>query len=226
MNELLNLPFCGILISIAAYSIGVIVCNKYRFAFINPLLISIIITLCVIIFTPISAAHYQKGGNIITLFILPATVVFAINVYRQRYVMLANLVPLLAGCAAGSCASIISIKFLSKLLKIEETLVNSMLPKSVTTAIALELSAQHGGIPAVTIAAVTITGISISLAGPAFVSRLHLKDRIAAGCAMGMSGHAIGTARALALGSIEGGMAGISLCFAGIVTSVLFLFLP
>ncbi|MDR2509302.1 MAG: LrgB family protein [Spirochaetaceae bacterium] len=216
-----GLPAAGIILSIAAYGFGVFVCRKYRLNFVNPLLIGIVIVCAVIALTPLSVEKYNAGGAMLVFFILPATTVLAINVYNQREVMRQNFIPLLAGCTAGSIASIASIKLLCRVLSLDAAILNSLLPKSVTTAIALELAAKNGGILSITVIAITITGLSTSILGPVLIKRLGLKDRVAAGCAMGMAGHAIGTARALQIGPVEGGMAGISLCLAGIITSIL-----
>ena len=223
MNEIFNLPAVGIVLSIAAYGFGVYVCKKYRITFLTPLLIGIILTISIIVFTPLSVENYQSGGGIIALFILPATVVLAINVYEQRAVLAANWLPILAGCITGSITSIVSVKLFGRLFRLDEALVKSLLPKSVTTAIALELSEKNGGVPAITVIAISITGIGTSIIGPVLIKRFKLNDPVAAGCAMGMAGHAIGTARSIQLGDVQGGMAGISLCIAGIITSILFL---
>jgi putative effector of murein hydrolase len=191
----------------------------------NPLLVGITLIISLIAFTPYTYDYYKNGGAYIAFFILPATVVLAVNVYRERAVMTANLLPLIAGCAAGSVTSIACIYAAGRLFKLDSALVNSMLPKSVTTAVALELSARRGGISGITILAITITGIGASLICPPLIKGLGLKDRVACGCAMGMAGHAIGTARAAGLGELEGGMSGIALCCAAIITSVLFAFL-
>ena len=224
-QEVLGLPATGIILSITAYSIGLFICKKYRITFLNPLLIGIILTLTVIVVTPLSAENFRAGGNMLVFFILPSTVVLAINVYKQRRVMLQNILPLVIGCAAGSVTSIFSIQFFGKLFALDAVLVNSLLPKSVTTAIALELAEKYGGIPAITVMAITITGIGTSITGPVLIKHLKLKDQVAAGCAMGMAGHAVGKARALQLGEVEGGMAGISLCLAGVITSLIFILL-
>ncbi|MDR2468611.1 MAG: LrgB family protein [Spirochaetaceae bacterium] len=222
-QELLNLPLVGLIISITTYGIGVVVCKKFRITCMNPLLIGIILTILIIVLTPLSVENYRSGGTMLTFFILPATTVFAITMYKQRTVLVRNLIPVLSGCIAGSATSIFSVKLLCKFFALDSVLTSSLLPKSVTTAIALELTEKYGGIPSITIIAISITGIGTSMIGPLLIKYLKLNDKVAAGCAMGMAGHAIGTARAVQLGDIEGGMAGIALCFAGIITSLLFL---
>jgi putative effector of murein hydrolase len=100
-----------------------------------------------------------------------------------------------------------------------------MIPKSVTTAIALELVQKNGGIPGIAVTAVIVTGVSSAAFSPFFIRLFKLKDPIAAGVAMGASGHAIGTAAALELGETQGAMSGIAISLMGIITSLIFMFL-
>jgi putative effector of murein hydrolase len=221
MNKILSLPAIGVILSIGSYAIGVALCKKYKVSFMNPLVIGITITLLTIIFTPLDIPGYLNGASFLTMMVLPATTVLALNIYRKRKTFAENLIPLVVGCIVGSAASIISIIFLCKLFKIEDVLMMSLLPKSVTVAIAMELSGKYGGIPSITIAAVIITGNSAAIFAPLFIKKLKLKDPVAVGAAAGVSGHALGTARALLIGELEGAAASISLCIAGVITSIL-----
>jgi putative effector of murein hydrolase len=101
----------------------------------------------------------------------------------------------------------------------------SLLPKSVTTAIALELSARRGGLMGLAISAVSVTGTFSAVLSPFLIKTLRLKDPLAAGIAIGASGHAIGTAAALELGEVEGAMSGLAMALSGIITSLLFVLL-
>ncbi|GMO28766.1 MAG: LrgB family protein [Termitinemataceae bacterium] len=221
INEILGTPASGILLSIGSYAIGIALCKKFKITFLNPLIIAIVLTLLTIIYTPLSIENYLNGANVFTMMILPATIVLALNVYRKRKVFIENLIPILIGCLAGSAASIISVHFLCKLFLIEDVLKLSLLPKSVTTAIAMQLSEKYGGVPSITIAAVIFTGNFSAIFGPLFIKKFKLSDSVANGAAMGVSGHAVGTARSLQIGELEGAMASISLCVAGVITSVL-----
>jgi putative effector of murein hydrolase len=186
------------------------------------MLIANVLVILVIIYTPVTLEQYLAGGNIITMFIGPVTVILALRIYHQRSLLRANIIPILGGCIAGSAASLFSVLFLCRLFEISEVLTVSMLPKSVTTAIALELSGKNGGLAGVTISAVIITGTFSSAFSPFFIKLFRLKDPVAAGIAMGSSGHAIGTAAALELGETEGAMSGLALSITGIITSLIF----
>ncbi|MDR1587046.1 MAG: LrgB family protein [Treponema sp.] len=222
MEQFLSLPLCGILISIASYTIGIKIRKHIASPLTTPMLIANILVILVIIYTPVTLKQYLAGGNIITMFIGPVTVILALRIYRQRSLLRANIIPILGGCTAGSAASLFSVLFLCRLFAINETLTVSMLPKSVTTAIALELSGKNGGLAGVTVSAVIITGVFSAAFSPFFVRLFRLKDPVAVGIAIGSSGHAIGTAAALELGETEGAMSGLALGITGIITSLIF----
>jgi putative effector of murein hydrolase len=225
MDYLLSLPLCGILISIVCYAIGIQAGKLIRSPLTNPMVIANTLIILVIVFTPLTLEQYMAGGNMITLFIVPVTVILALRIYRQRALFRANALPILAGCIAGSAASLFSALLLCRLFAIDGAVTVSLLPKSVTTAIALELARNHGGIPGIAATAVIITGVTSAAFSPFMVKLFKLKDPVATGVAFGASGHAVGTAAALELGETEGAMAGIAISLMGVFTSLIFLFL-
>jgi putative effector of murein hydrolase len=222
MESILSLPAAGILLSIGAYLVGVFIRKLIPHPLANPLAIANIIVILVISLSPLTPEQYLAGGGAISLFIVPATTILGLKIYNQRAILRANLVPLLAGCTAGSASSLISVWALGKALGIDDTIILSLLPKSVTTAIAIDLSAAHGGLTGITVSGVIITGIFSAFISPYLIKLCKLKDPVAAGVAMGASGHAICTSVALELGETQGAMGGIALSLMGIITSVLF----
>jgi putative effector of murein hydrolase len=189
------------------------------------MIIANILILLILCLTPLTLEQYMAGGNIITMFIVPATTILALRIYRQRAQLKANVLPIIFGCLAGSVTSIVSVLAMCRFLNISEAVTTSLLPKSVTTAIALELSVKNGGLGGLTVSAVIVTGIISATLAPFFMKVLKLKDPIAAGIAMGASGHAISTATALELGEVQGAMAGIAISLMGIITSLIVIFL-
>lgn len=161
----------------------------------------------------------------IAIFLAPATASLALSVYGQIKQLKRHLLPVVAGCFVGSCASVASVLLLCRLFHLDETLTASLIPKSVTTPIAIELSAQAGGVPAFTVAAVICTGILGAIISPLLIKLFRVKDPVARGVAIGTSSHAIGTTKALELGELEGAMSGISIGVAGIATVLICLFL-
>ncbi|GHT90953.1 membrane protein [Spirochaetia bacterium] len=225
LDTILSLPACGILVSITVYLIGIGIRSLMPHPLANPLVIANVLIILIVVFTPLTVEQYLAGGNVIALFIIPATAVLGLRIYRQWAALKANVIPILAGCVAGSAASIFSVWGLCKIFLIDEDITLSLLPKSVTTAIAMELSEKNSGLVGVTVVAVIITGVFSALVSPFFIKALKLKDPIAAGLACGASGHAICTSAAIELGEIEGAMSGIAIGLMGIITSIIFVIL-
>jgi putative effector of murein hydrolase len=222
MDQLLSLPVFGIIVTILCFALGVQIKKAVPHPLVNPLFIANILLILLICLTPVSMEQYMKGGNIIQLFVVPATTILAVKIYHQRALLKENVIPIVAGCVTGSAVSIISVLFLCRLFAIDQTVTASLLPKSVTTAIALELSDKHGGLVGLTISSVILTGMFCVAAAPFFIKIFKLKDPVAAGVAMGASGHAIGTSAALELGETQGAMSGLAMGIRGIITSILF----
>lgn len=215
----------GIALSVAAYQVGVWLNKKWKLPICNPLLIGTVIVVAVLVIFRIPTESYNVGGNIITMFLAPATTVLAYSIYNQIQVLKKYFIPVLAGCLVGAATSVGSVLGLCKLFGLDEQLTASLIPKSVTTAIAIDVSGSLGGIPALTVAAVTVTGIFGAAFAPLMVKLFRIKNPVAAGVAIGTCSHAAGTSRAVELGEIQGAMSGVSIGVAGIITVIISLFL-
>ena len=214
-------PFFGITISIVAYSIGVWLNKKTKMALINPLLISYVIIIPLLILLNIPLEWYKRGGDIINMFLSPATAVLAITVYRQRKLLKDHILSVIVGSIAGSLTSILVVYALCRLLLMPDEITVSMLPKSITTPMAIAVSESLGGIEAVTVLAVIITGISGNILGPILIKVFRIKNEIAQGMAMGAASHAVGTSKAIELGEVQGALSSIALVMSGIITVIL-----
>lgn len=220
MPEVYASPFFGITLSILAYELGVFISQKTKQPLANPLLIGIILCIAVIEIFNVPLASYNVGGELISVFLGPATAVIAISIYSQIAKLKKYIVPILAGTIVGSAVSISSAYFLCKLFGLDDTLAKSMMVKSISTPFALAVSKNIGGIPAVSVAAVVITGILGAVAAPSLIKLFRVRDPVAQGLAMGTSSHAVGTSKAIELGEIQGAMSGIALGLAGIETVI------
>ena len=214
-------PFFGITISIVAYSIGVWLNKKTKMALINPLLISYVIIIPLLILLNIPLEWYKRGGDIINMFLSPATAVLAITVYRQRKLLKDHILSVIVGSIAGSLTSLLVVYALCRLLLMPDETTVSMLPKSITTPMAIAVSESLGGIEAVTVLAVIITGISGNILGPILIKVFRIKNEIAQGMAMGAASHAVGTSKAIELGEVQGALSSIALVMSGIITVIL-----
>lgn len=218
MTQILESPLFGIVLSIFAYEIGVWINKKTGWAAANPLLIAILLVVAVLSVFQIPLEAYQNGGSFISLFLAPATASLAISIYNQFSLLKKNLLPVLIGCAAGAAASMGSVYLLCRLFRLDQRLTAALLPKSVTTPIAIEIAAQNGGLVPVTVAMVVLTGILGAVAAPALLKLFRVKNPVEAGLAIGASSHAVGTSRALELGEAEGAMSSIAIGVSGLLT--------
>lgn len=218
-------PFFGICLTILSYELGVVINRKLKTPIANPLLIAVALIILILTVFHIPFSSYNNGGSIITMFLAPATASLAINIYSQLEQLKKRLLPVLIGALVGSCTSIGCILLLSKLFGLNEMLTVSLLPKSVTTPIAMSISQQLGGIVPVTVAAVVVTGITGAVFAPTFIKLFRVKDPVAAGLAIGVSSHALGTTKALEIGETEGAMSGIAIGISGLITVILAQFL-
>jgi predicted murein hydrolase (TIGR00659 family) len=218
VREILNLPAFGIIISILAYETGLFLYRKTKFSLFNPIFISIILVIAFLSVFKIKLESYNIGGNYISFFLGPATVILAVPLYKQLENLKADIIPILGGITAGCITAVSSASILMVLFKLSKTIGISLIPKSVTTPIGIEISKQIGGIPSITIFAIIITGIFGAIIGPFICRVFKIKDPVAVGVALGTSSHAIGTTKAIELGEVQGAMSGLSIGIAGLIT--------
>lgn len=219
-NDLTSLPLFGVILCLGTYLLGHWVSRKVKSPLANPLVIAVALTIAVLQLFHIPLESFKNGGDFIAMFLPPATAALALSIYRQYPVLKANLWPVLLGSAVGSAVSIGRVVALCRLFRLEEQITASLLAKSVTTAIAIEITRQQGGIVPVTVAAVVFTGILGAVFAPALIKLFRVKDPVAAGLAIGTASHALGTTKALELGEVEGAMSSIAIGVAGIMTVV------
>ncbi|MDA3730756.1 LrgB family protein [Niameybacter massiliensis] len=226
MEAMIASPFMGIVLCLVAYQIGLKVHKTTGVAVLNPLLIAIGIVIIVIQTCHIPLEAFNKGGDLINLFLGPATVALAIPMYEHLETLKTNILPILISTAVGALTSITSVILLCKLFGLSDTITASLIPKSVTTPIAIEVASKQGGIAGITIGAVVITGILGAVVAPSMIKVLKLeKHSVAAGLAIGASSHAMGTSKAIQIGELEGAMSGLAIGMTGIFTVLFSLFL-
>lgn len=224
MSALLESPYFGVALTVAAYWVGVKIQKKTGLVICNSLLIAALLVIVVLVIFDIPYDAYNNGGSLVTMMLGPATACMAVTIYGKLEQLKKNWLPVLVGCLAGAVTSVVSILVMCRLFGLDQTMTVSMLPKSVTTAIATAVSESQGGIPAITAAATCITGIGGNLAAPYLVKLFRIKNPVAAGLGIGACSHAIGTARAMELGETEGAMSGLAIGICGLITAVLALF--
>jgi putative effector of murein hydrolase len=164
---------------------------------------------------------YLKGAHFLYYLMTPCTVALAIPLYKQFSKLKDNALAIVLGIVAGILANAIFIFAFCSIFKINHTEYASILPKSITTPIGIALSNQNGGIESVTILLITIAGNMANIFGVIFCKIFRITEPVAQGVACGTSGHAMGTAKALEMGEVQGAMSGLSIAVCGLLTVVI-----
>jgi len=208
----------GIILTIIAFEIGVTIRNKWRNPLLNPILIATILIIGFLTITGISYDTYKVGGDYISFFLGPVTVLLAVPLYRHIQALKNAWLPILAGIVVGSTVSIVCVIVCAKIFGISKTLMLSLIPKSITIPMGSVVSEQIGGIPSITIVSIVITGITGAVTAPLVCRFFRIKNPVAQGVAIGTSSHALGTTKAMEIGEVQGAMSSLSIGVAGVVT--------
>lgn len=210
--------FFGAALSLAAYETGLLLKKKFKSALFNPLLIGTVCIMAVLSLLKVEYKHYNEGAKYISYLLTPATVCLAVPLYRQITLLKQNKKAVAGGIAAGVLTSLLSVFLLAKLFGLGHEQYVTLLPKSITTAIGLGIAEELGGITTITVAVIIVTGILGNVIAE-FVYRIfRIEEPVARGLALGAASHAIGTAKAIEMGEIEGAMSSLAIAVAGLVT--------
>lgn len=221
MKEVLTQSvFFGVVISLLGYEIGVFVKKKTGLAIANPLLIGVLTVVAILLAFDIDFEAYENGAKYISFFLTPATVSLAVPLYRQLGLLKKYPRAIFGGITAGVLMAMGSIFILSLAFGLNHEQYVTLLPKSITTAIGMGVAEKMGGIAAVTVVAISITGILGNILAETICKIFKIEEPIARGLAIGTSAHALGTSKAMELGEIEGAMSSLSIVVAGILTVI------
>ena len=212
--------YFGVFLSLGTYGIGTLLKKKLRSPLCNPLLISVVLCVLVLLVLGIDYDTYYEGAKYISYLLTPATVCLAIPLYRQLELLKKNWRAILAGISCGVLASLGCVLVLSVVLGLDHQMYVTLLPKSITTAIGMGVSEEMGGVTTITVAVIIVTGILGAVLAEAVCKLFHIEEPIAKGTALGTSAHAVGTSKAMEMGEIEGAMSSLSIAVAGLLTVV------
>jgi predicted murein hydrolase (TIGR00659 family) len=221
MNEFFQLPIFGVFITLLVFYIAQGIRRKTRFVLLNPVLIAILLIISFLLAFDIQFSNYNEGGKYLSFFLGPSIVALGVLFFEKHKEIKHNLIPFVAAVSIGGITSIISVSFIALLLNAPEILIKSIVSKSVTTPIAIEITKITGGIPAITAGVVIAVGIFGNAFGPALLKALGIRSKSALGTALGTAAHGIGTARALEEGKLTGAYSGLAMCVNGILTAAL-----
>ncbi len=201
----------GIILTIIAFELGVTIRNKWRNPLLNPILIATILIIGFLTITGIKYETYKVGGDYISFFLGPVTVLLAVPLYRHIQALKNNWLPILTGILVGCITSIVCVIACAKIFNISKTLMLSLIPKSITIPMGSVVSEQIGGIPSITIVAIAVTA-------PLVCRFFRIGNPVAQGVAIGTASHALGTTKAMEIGEVQGAMSSLSIGVAGVMT--------
>ena len=219
-NFLENSVFFGVFISIITYEIGVLIKKKLKLAIFNPLLISIALIIVFLLAFHIRYNVYESGAQYLSYFLTPATVALAVPLYEQIEPLKKNWKAVVAGILSGALTSALCVLAVALIFQLDHKQYVTLLPKSITTAIGMGLSEELGGIVTITVAVIVVTGVIGNMFAGSICKLFHITDPVAKGIGIGSASHAMGTAKAMEMGEIEGAMSSLSIAVSGLLTVV------
>lgn len=220
-QALIHHPLFGVGITLGAYQLAIAAYERTRWVFLQPVLLSMLAVIGILLACGLSFADYQASATALTLLLGPTTVALAVPLYlnlrRIRQLFWPTLITLLL---AGVFATVLGVS-LAWAFGAEQIMLMSMAPKSVTSPIAMLVASQIGGIAALAAVFVMITGIIGAIVGPSLLKRCGVQHPAALGMALGLTAHAVGTARALQEGEECGAFSALAMSLMGVFTAVL-----
>ncbi len=221
MSELLgDSLFFGMVVSVLAYQAGLWIKRKWKLAVFNPLLISIILVIAVLLIFDVDYERYNEGAKYLSYLLTPATVCLAIPLYEQLEQLKKNAKAIAAGILSGVLSSLVSVLALAAAFGLSHEEYVTLLPKSITTAIGMGVSEELGGIVTITVAVIIVTGVLGNIIAELVCKIFRIHEPVAKGIAIGSASHAIGTAKAMEMGEVEGAMSSLSIAVSGLLTVI------
>lgn len=210
----------AIALTLGAFQLGSWVQKKTGIAFLSPILTGAALIILLLLLFKVPNARYQQGVTHLSFLLTPCTVCFGIPLYKQLDRLKGNLTAVFAGVAAGAVSGVLIIAGMCFFLRTDNAVSIALLPKSITTAMALPLSENAGGLVPLTAAAVILSGIFGNVAGEGMCRLAKIRHPIAKGVAFGTASHVAGTAKAAEISELSGAVSSLSLVVAGILTAV------
>ena len=221
MYNVFDTEIFGIILTILFFNIGIYIQKKTNKPIFNPLLIAILGIILFLSITRMPYESYKLGGDRINFFLSPVTIVLAVPLYKQFDLFKKYLLEILIGISCGVVVSFISIKLIGHFTNADVDIINSLIPKSITTPMGISLTKTLNGVEAITVVSIILTGILGAIISPIVFKIGKINNPVAKGIALGTSAHALGTTKALEMGEVEGAMSGLSIGISGIITVVL-----
>ncbi|MDY6121908.1 MAG: LrgB family protein [Porphyromonas sp.] len=221
MQEILSNPLYCLPLTIGIYLLSKRVYAKWSVGLLHPLAVTITTLIALLLLSGVDYNAYKGGSSMINFLLGPSVVALGYVLYEQSSHLRGRVVSILTSILMGAVAGLVSVVSLAYLFGADKVITASMQPRSVTTPIAIALSEQSGGIPALTAVVVVVAGIVGGLIGPPVFRLFGIESKIAKGLALGASAHGVGTSVAIQLGAVEGALSGLAIGIMGVFTSLL-----
>lgn len=221
MQSLITTDVFLLCLVMGTFLLGILIYKKTKITLLQPLLISIIIIIPFLKLTGIEYKTFFEHTKLLNFMLGPSVVALGYVLYEQIEQIKGNVLSMLVAVLSGSVVGIVTVVLIAKLFGADKVLLASLAPKSVTTPIAISLAEQSGGAPSLAVAFVVICGVFGGVVGPIVLRKIGIKSKFASGLAMGSASHALGTARAMEMGAVEGAISGLAIGVMGIITSLL-----
>lgn len=221
MEALLNSEVAILTLVIGIYLGAVMIYKKTGLAILHPVPLCIGVLILILTFTHTDYSTFKKGSRMIDFMLGPAVVALGLILYEQYEHVKKNIASILVTIFTGALAGILSVGGIAWLFGADKIIIETLLPKSVTTPIAIGISERFGGIPALTAVIVILVGVFGGIIGPYVLRKLGVESRVARGLAMGAGAHGLGMTRAIELGAVEGAISGLAIVLMGLMTAIL-----
>ena len=212
--------YFGIFLTLGAYFASLALQKKTGLQVLNPLLVSAALIIAVLSVLKIDYSAYDQSAKMLSSFLTPVTICLAVPLYNQLELLKRHKKAIFLGILSGVITSLVCVLLLSMLFRLDHAAYVTLLPKSITTAIGMGVSEELGGYVSITVAVIILTGVLGNIIAPTICRVFLITEPVARGVAIGTSSHAIGTARAMEMGKIEGAMSSLSIVIAGLLTVV------
>lgn len=227
MSNIFSSPLFYIFMTFGLYTLFSLLYAKVKFPLLNPLLLTSVVIIIYLVITGFNVKDYSNSMSMISYFLSPLTVCLAIPIFNRIQIVKLYFLPILVGTIVGATVSVLSILLFGKLLGLDKNIILSMVPKSVTTPIALEISNNLVGdaYQGITVSSVVLTGVLGALFGPIIIKILNFKRSPVVGMSLGGTSHAVGTSKAVEISARAGAISSVAIVTSGIVTVIISLFL-
>lgn len=219
-HQLTSLPLFGLLLCVATYLAALKIRKATGSVAANPFLLSTIMSVFVLWLFDIPIEHFNRGGEFVNFFLSPITVILAVPLYKHRNLLNHYLKAIAAGIFSGVAAAVTSVVVLSRILGLDSLVERSLVSKSITTPIGIEVTRSIDGIEGITILAIILSGIFGAIIAPVVFKYTGIRHPVAQGIGLGSASHAIGTSKAIEMGEQQGAISGLTIGIAGIATVV------